>query len=207
MGIPRSRALTVVAVAAVLASTAFSGAAARDLIRSWQIKDGTIRSADIRDSAIKSRDLHDGSVHLNDVSRTIARMLRKDAPPRTPDPFPENVPPGAILRGVWGFSSFSYGTQLADWMAVIDFRARMLGSLDPVFRPVGAVATEDCPGTADQPEAAPGFLCIYEQDRFGGVPSGQGAGPYGATIRYAKNDVGNVWASGTYAARNFTTAP
>jgi hypothetical protein len=40
-------------------------------------------------------------------------------------------------------------------------------------RPVGAAANDECPGNADVPEAAPGFLCVYKKSESAAV-----AGPF-----------------------------
>ena len=59
-----------------------------------------------------------------------------------------------------------------------------------------------CPGTADQPSAEPGVLCLYTKNEgnvtFAGYPSGPVAFTTGAVIGFLPSEVGS-FAYGTWA--------
>jgi hypothetical protein len=68
----------------------------------------------------------------------------------------------------------------------------------------GGVAPAECTGTATMPEAAPGHLCVYEQDTLNtaGVLENQTTRS-GATIFIMSNAAGNFFSFGAWAV----TAP
>lgn len=76
-------------------------------------------------------------------------------------PLLETLPSGKSMTGVWSYVNFetkgesvslSYPFQLANPIPTEDI----------VFLEEGEEETEDCPGTAEDPEAAAGKLCLYE---------------------------------------------
>ncbi|MDJ0791996.1 MAG: hypothetical protein QNJ71_08870 [Acidimicrobiia bacterium] len=71
------------------------------------------------------------------------------------------VPAGATIRGVW-----SVGGASATWVNDGHSFGYTLPS-KPVSHYISGGPTTECPGTATQPEALPGHLCVYEDTRNG----------------------------------------
>lgn len=81
----------------------------------------------------------------------------------------------------------------------------------PNFRPVGSLPATVCPGTAANPQAAPGNLCIYESTDLNVegqtivnpvTNSAPGASRFGVNI-IAQSVANGVWATvGTWAVRS-----
>jgi hypothetical protein len=75
-----------------------------------------------------------------------------------------DAPQGATLTGVWGFRS--EGDLLG--YAQISFPLRMpTAPIDFVRVPAGEPAGSfpECPGTVEEPEAQPGYVCLYVGER------------------------------------------
>ena len=53
----------------------------------------------------------------------------------------------------------------------ISFTLPVEEAVTPVFLEAGVSKTSECPGTAEKPEAAPGFLCVYSVEDAGIEPS------------------------------------
>jgi hypothetical protein len=70
------------------------------------------------------------------------------------------------------------------------------------FIPHGTTAPPECPGSPGFPEAQPGHLCVYEQDRENiapGWPTFYVQDPYGFGIWAAAANVGHARSFGTWA--------
>lgn len=116
--------------------------------------------------------------------------------------FPARVPPAVTVRGSW----FVHDQDLSQvpgvyWATGISFPARIDATLTPQY--VGN-QTAQCPGTAAQPEAAPGYLCLYIRYQFGVMtPQANTVEvlPYGAELSFV-DDSAKGWATigGTWAA-------
>ena len=118
--------------------------------------------------------------------------------------FPGLLPSGATLRGAYAvFGTASSSGALAGDQ--ISFGFELSAAPTAHFINSGATPPAACPGTAAQPEAAPGNLCIYE-----GTVANVGARTFqdpvtlltGSTVRAWGAEVGAVSA----AAGNFYTA-
>jgi hypothetical protein len=85
-----------------------------------------------------------------------------------PGPFPDVLPSGKTLTGVYSVTGVASGTnQYFDSPIAFGFRF----SSAPTLVTVGITDTAEeaaaagCPGTAADPQAAPGKVCIYEMGR------------------------------------------
>ena len=75
---------------------------------------------------------------------------------------PLNMPPGFTARGiVYVVSDGDDGTGFIGQN--ITYPVRMSAELTPQILASGDSPTAECPGTWDNPSAAPGYLCIYEE--------------------------------------------
>jgi hypothetical protein len=85
--------------------------------------------------------------------------------PWTPD---NTLPPGATLTGGWAMGDGNAGTAFFQNFVdtAISFPIRLPAALDEAHveaKAVGYVGTpaDNCPGTAEDPQAKPGYLCVY----------------------------------------------
>ena len=80
-------------------------------------------------------------------------------------PFPDPLQSGKTLRGTWAID-FAAANGGDPGISPISFGFTLSGA--PVANLVhpGDVATESCPGSAGDPQAAPGNLCVYEASQF-----------------------------------------
>jgi hypothetical protein len=85
------------------------------------------------------------------------------------------MPPGATLTGVWGASSIGSESGVNELYAPVSFPLRHSGGLNAVnVVQENGTPTTACPGSAENPKALPGNLCIYigsnglENANFGG---------------------------------------
>ena len=71
--------------------------------------------------------------------------------------FPDRLPSGVTLRGMWGIDDTSTGS--GDYGGPIDFGIGLPSA--PTYEVVPSTPTANCPGSFEQPEAAPGYVCLY----------------------------------------------
>jgi hypothetical protein len=120
--------------------------------------------------------------------------------------YPGVIPPGATNRGAFGFDVQSAGTT-GDYGGAIDFGGRLPGEPIVEYSPTGT-STTHCPGTVDQPEANPGYLCVYYLQSAGVAPLvawNARTTTWGSYYDYQTNaaDGADVFVRGTWAV----TAP
>jgi hypothetical protein len=110
---------------------------------SYAVAAGSIGSRQIRDNSVRSKDIRDGNVRAKDVG-TIRGTFEVIG--RTD--FKGDVRAGAT----------SFGLTLPS-------------APEPHVIALGESPTQDCPGSATLPKAAPGHLCLYEDahDHTGGI--------------------------------------
>jgi len=81
--------------------------------------------------------------------------------PGPPGPFPTTLPTGQTIRG-----SYRVGNQTVSGTPVLVFDTESFVyplTSAPIVNviTIGGASTSQCPGSADNPQAAPGNLCIY----------------------------------------------
>src|SRR5689334_15988724 len=142
-----------------------------------------------------------------------------------PGPFPAELPSGKTLTGVYSDTGVATaGSQYFDSPIAFGFRfasaptAVIVGISDTAEQ----AAAAGCPGTAADPQAAPGKLCVYEMgrantaalgvDEAGGAvarvevyaPPTNGAPEsttrFGAIIEVYSAAAGNLYSNGVWAA-------
>ncbi|HJZ35335.1 MAG TPA: hypothetical protein VJ204_03600 [Solirubrobacterales bacterium] len=120
-----------------------------------------------------------------------------------PGTFLSALPSGRTLTGVYGISGHIQNPGDTGAEDAISFQIPL--SEPPVESVViGGAPTTECPGTVNDPAAAPGYLCLYEQAAYGdepalkAEPTGSGKDGFavfipGATVEGPYNDYG-TWA-------------
>jgi len=132
-----------------------------------------------------------------------------------PGPFVTTLPSGQTLRGtfgLYGHGNTDNGLEAAS--GDISFAFPLASAPTPIVIQFGDTPPASCPGTASEPEASPGFLCIYENraqnQRAGNYPTvsapGSGFSPsasrFGATLIVQGQAAGTdwfYWSEGTWA--------
>jgi hypothetical protein len=203
---------TIALVIALSGGTAY----AAGLITSSDIANGGVKRADLHKGAVNSGKVADGSLRKGDFKPGQLPT----GPTGPAGPLLDTLPTGRTLRGTFGL--YGHGNVDSGLEAAsqgISFPLPL--SADPSAKVVQsgtASSPPECPGTAAAPEAAPGWLCIYENraqnQRSGGYPTvskpGSGGGPssgrFGASLIVQGQAAGTdwfYWSEGTWAV----TAP
>jgi hypothetical protein len=99
-------------------------------------------------------------------------------------PFPVTLPVGQTLTGVYDATSETHTETAASYTdASISFGFRLASPPKTAFIAEGSKPTAECPGTWKEPQAASGWLCVYEE-QHSTVAKTQlyGASRYGAYL-------------------------
>ncbi len=221
----------VLALAALFVALSGSATAAV-LITGGSIKNGTIRGIDVRNGGLTGLDVKNDTLAGADVresslgrvpaaaSAVNAVNAASAGSARTLDGLDSsNLVPGGVIPsgrtvtgtyGVWytatalnqiGLASFSFGSSLT---------AAPQASLIPA----GGAPTPNCTGSAADPDAAPGHLCVYEQINANTnlqcvvrlapfMACADRAVPFGAGVLVRSTGAGTTYSLGTWAV----TAP
>jgi len=191
-----SRAAMIMSAAALIMSAGFAGgpALARAIASNSDKVDGLHA---VKASATKAK--AKGKLVATDPTTAIfpSKFIGNDVK------FPAKVPAGTTLRGAWSYEDQNVGA--GDYGSSIDFGAQLAGS--PAFVLTSA-PTANCPGSVDQPEALPGYLCMYLYGSSGfdtGTLSGISS-PFGVHWHLSSSTTvgADLYARGTYAV---TAAP
>ena len=237
-----AHALASVALFLALGGSAYAAAKirARDIktgaVTTRALKDGTIRLGDIREAARERLRGQEGD--RGPRGRTGLRGPKGDRGPTGPTgatgargrrgrrgmkgetgpqgpagPYPETLPAKQTERGTYAVGGAATAEEPVETGVTFPIA---LGAAPQVrFLPAGSAATGECPGSAREPGATPGFLCVYEAEATGAAgersvfdPSqGDAAGAnaasrWGFGVRLG-GAAGNVGSQGTWAV----TAP
>ena len=150
----RARIVVAFIVGAIVATAATAGAAS--LITGKQIKDGTISTKDLAKSVRKQlrRPAVAGATGPAGVQGSQG-PAGKDGAQGPAGSFASVLPSGRTLKGAFyltsAITSYSFASGLA---SVPTVRVRAFGS----------PASTECPGSAADPQAGPGSLCLYQSN-------------------------------------------
>jgi hypothetical protein len=121
-------------------------------------------------------------------------------------PFPDTLPTGKTIRGRYGMGWSPTGSGQA-MESSISFIYPLAAAPTAHFIASGGTPPTGCPGTAANPQADPGHLCVYEDNT--GITSSTavcssfscpGADKYGAQLRtFSTAASGYAWSRGTWA--------
>ncbi len=80
-------------------------------------------------------------------------------------PFPTTLPTGQTLTGVYNAESENPSSTVAAFANdTISFQYRLASAPQVAFLFANEKPTADCPGSASNPEAKSGWLCVYEEE-------------------------------------------
>jgi hypothetical protein len=120
-------------------------------------------------------------------------------------PTETTLPAGKTMTGLWSFVS-----NLQEHTYVpISFPLRYPSSSEsdpaPHLLEAGHAPTPECPGSAKNPEAAPGNLCVYTEEAVGmfhnfpDVAGGQPDRAFGLMVEFASNEDAKGYGRGSWA--------
>lgn len=137
-------------------------------------------------------------------------------PAGPPGPPSDTLATNQTVRGVFSIAQDS--APYTDLLAPISFGLRVFGPGEnggprPVYVALGEQRAE-CPGHSFAPEAAPGYLCVYEAYRANvdfvaicephrftiNFPESCNVDPHGALVVAIPSSAGKVWLAGAWAA-------
>lgn len=127
-----------------------------------QLKKGAVTNKKIGKNAVTGAKVKNGSLRGTDFA--AGQLPAGPQGPQgvqgvrgEPGPFSDLLPSGRTLRGEFGIT----GTGVTNNYGDISFGFRLASDPTPNVIEEGGASTAACPGTATDPEAAPGNLCIY----------------------------------------------
>lgn len=207
----------------------------KNSVGSGQIKQNAVTGSKVKDSSLTGSDIKNKSLTVDDFNGSVqgpagaqgpagpkgdtgARGATGDTGPA--GPLLQTLPTGKTLIGtfgMYGHGDVNNGLEAASESVSFSIPLASAPSAKVVQNGTTS-APPECPGTAAAPEAAPGWLCIYENrdqnQRSGGYPNvvapGSGFSPsasrYGAILIVQGQAAGTdwfYWSEGTWAV----TAP
>lgn len=166
----------IVAVIALVSSLT-GGAIAATVINGKNIKKNTVTSKQVRNNSLTGADIKNGSVAKADLAGdAFAAGPKGDKGDTGASALTATIPSGTTVVGDWAVSTESLSGAGRTTRTTFDLPGRApvaLTSTDVNFNTGGSANTSDadatCTGSASNPSAPPGKLCIY---RDSGVVSG-----------------------------------
>ena len=163
---PRPSLFTVLAAAAVLLAVS-GGSYAAALITGADVKDSSLTGKDHKDKSLSKRDFKGSIAGLKGDTGATGALGAQGAPGAQgpAGPFPDVLPSGKTLTGVYSVTGVA--TQAGQYFdSPISFGFRFAAAPTVVTvgfdDTAGEAAAAGCPGTANEPKAAPGKVCLYE---------------------------------------------
>jgi hypothetical protein len=147
------------------AQHAVSGAVKK--ITGQQIKDNTIKSRDVKNGSLLAKDFKRGQLPTGPAGVQGPVGPQGPAGPQGPKGESGQVlkaaPEGTTVTGVFGTlqSVPAAGALISSTVTFPYEFTDIATNSDHLVRP-GQAAPPECPGTLDEPKAAPGHLCVYE---------------------------------------------
>lgn len=122
-----------------------------------------------------------------------------------PGPLLTTLPSGATIRGAYGYAGHKTTGYSPTHPLPFPFALPAEPTLHVID--VGGQSSEECPGSAEDPQAMPGHVCVYQTRNDSGTALGAGNeiadGRFGPTLFADVNDNTDFQFDGTWAA----TAP
>lgn len=118
------------------------------------------------------------------------------------------LPKQGLIRGQ--YDAIGVTNAPGDWLGDnITFGVTLSAAPTTHYLIDDAAPTADCPGTAAAPDAAPGHLCLYEEQDinvgsriiFNAATGGSGASVFGASMYVESAAAGDVFVYGSWAVR------
>lgn len=123
------------------------------------VKDNSLTTRDIRNHSLLRRDFRRGQLLRGHRGHTGAKGLQGD-----PGPLVNTLPSGKTEFGkYYALDNPAPSGQFA--IDVVSFQFPLPSLPADHYLPPGTPPSAECPGSPDDPRAAPGHLCVYSKDR------------------------------------------
>lgn len=140
---------------------------AKNSVGTPQLQKNAVTTAKVKNGSLKAVDFRSGQLPSGPAGATgpagpqgPAGVAGGPGPQGPAGPLADVLPSGKTLRGAFGFGGTASGANLTREGAV-SLPFPLASDPTVTIRPVGAPPTAECPGTRDDPQAAPGKLCVY----------------------------------------------
>ncbi len=194
-------------VALIALFVALGGSATAALvITGANIKNGTVSGLDLKNGSVTGLDVKESSLAKVPDANKLDGLDSSNLVPGG------IVPSKRTIKGTYGVMITATGP-LSEGMGTISFGASLAAAPSAVlFMGPGVPSSPECPGSAANPKAAPGHLCVYaasqaNQDsiviRSALSDIAGEADPFGAVVVIRSLLAGDAWSVGTWAV----TAP
>lgn len=144
-------------------------------VRGSDLRNNDVSGGDLRNGSVAGADVKDGSLASVDLApnaidgRSIANLTAGDfAPGQLPDPVPATLPSGKTLRGVYAAAVTGGPGDSGIGRTAISFSFPLAAAPGSSYLPNGG-SNASCPGSAQDPSATAGNLCVYEAGTSGPV--------------------------------------
>lgn len=145
-------------------------------VRSIDVRNNDVRGKDIRNGDVVGKDIRDRSLTGRDVrpdslgSANVAGLLATDlAPGQLPDPVPATLPSGKTLSGTFSAAVTGGAGDSGVARSAISFGIPLASEPTEAYVGQGTPPPSVCPGSAGDPRAVPGVLCLYEAANAGTI--------------------------------------
>jgi hypothetical protein len=203
------------AFAALGKNTVGSKQLKKNAVTAVKIKANAITSAKVQDGSLTGADLNLGTVGTVPSATNAVHAGSADSAKQADSATkagtasaPTTLASGQTLRGHYHVEAYSGsgGGTGGDVGGGYSYLFSLPSTPTPHFIADGAIPPAQCPGTAANPQAAPGHLCVYESGNHNNnlVEIGSGSDKYGfGVLVYASTGVSSEWSIGSWAV----TAP
>jgi hypothetical protein len=181
------------------------------------VRDGTIKTADVADHSLLAKDFALGQLPAGAQGAQGPQGLQgfpgQPGAQGPAGPLPDTLPSTKTLRGVYASGTTNENTTAGDIISDSISFPFPLASAPTAQVVLAGTAPPNCPGTVSDPQAAPGFLCVYVGTNAGvsgpnvlGTDENPGTSRFGVVIRATGTSTSasaNLLSVGTWAV----TAP
>jgi hypothetical protein len=131
---------------------------AKNSVGNRELKTNAVTSSKVKDGKLLAKDFKAGQLPAGATGATGAQGAKGDK--GDPGPLPDTLPSGKTLRGAWGGGvTVTAGGQVFE--TSISFAFPLASAPTIHIIQAGGVPPTQCPGTAANPQADPGHLCVY----------------------------------------------
>jgi hypothetical protein len=193
---------TVIACIALIVALGGTGYAAVTLpansVGTAQLKKDAVTSLKVKNHSLLAADFKAGQIPAGQPGAAGAPGAA--GPPGPAGPFPDALPSAKTIRGAFNMGGTAAAAgALANTSISFIYAFAAAPTVKVVLQ--GAAAPAECSGNATFPQAAAGFLCIYEESRTNSVGVTLNAvNRSGATIFTNSSAAGGFFSYGTWAA-------
>jgi hypothetical protein len=124
-----------------------------------QLKKSAVNSAKVKDHSLKAVDFKEGQLPAGPKGPKGDKGDKGEK--GEPGPLSTTLPSGKTLRGIYSYAGHEVTGFSPTYAISYQFPLASPPELNVIE--VGDPSTPACPGDVDNPQAAPGNLCVYEQ--------------------------------------------